>query len=230
MDAPAVEPFFSFNPSFRSNMLDALNAFFLATTLASQVFNIVAQANSDVKIQDDVRVYAVAMRQQTPYGVEKCHYDGVMVQYARDWDEVRSSTGIVSPPEPDKPIGYALILTKEKCPGKDERPIFSTGSKFFYPLFGRGYVIREGHRLDATDYASQQESMRPKWMPQVLKTIEADAPRNIAAQNFVAEMMTRTEAAKAPETAKGASATSEPVAASAPAVHTKATNDTKPAN
>lgn len=178
-------------------MLDALNAFFLATTLASQVFNIVAQANSDVQIQDGVRVYAVAMRQQTPYGVEKCNYDGVMVQYARDWEEVQPS-GVVVPPEPDKPIGYALILTKEKCPGKDERPIFSAGSKFFYPLFGRGYVIREGHRMDAVDYASQPENMRPKWMPQVLKTIEADAPGNIVAQNFLAEMKARSDAAKAP--------------------------------
>lgn len=159
-------------------MFDVLNAFFLAATLTSQIFNIVAQANADVKIQEDVRVYAVVMRQQTPYGVDKCSYDGVMVQYARDWEVVQPSTEIILPPEPDKPIGYALILTKEKCPGKNERPIFSTGSKFFYPLFGRGYVIREGHSLNAVDYAGQPENMRPKWMPQVLKSIEVEVPKN----------------------------------------------------
>jgi hypothetical protein len=178
-------------------MFEFLNAFFLAATLTSQMVNIVAQANVDVKIQEGVRVYSVAMRQQTPYGVDKCSYDGVMVQYARDWEEVQSSTEQVLPPEPDKPIGYALILTKEKCPGKSERPIFSTGSKFFYPLFGRGYVIREGHGVNAVDYAGLPENMRPKWMPQVLKTIEAEVPDNKVAQMFVAEMMARTEAAKA---------------------------------
>jgi hypothetical protein len=179
-------------------MLDALNALFLATTLANQVLNIVGLSNSDIHIQEDVRVYAVAMRQQTPYGVDKCAYDGVMVQYARDWEEVQPSTENVLPPEPDKPIGYALILTKEKCPGKDERAIFSTGSKFFYPFFGRSYVIREGHRIDAVDYASQPENMRPKWMPQVLKTIETDAPENIVAQNFLGEMKARADASQLP--------------------------------
>jgi hypothetical protein len=188
-------------------MFDFLNAFFLAATLTSQMLNIVAQANVDVKIQEGVRVYSVAMRQQTPYGVDKCSYDGVMVQYARDWEEVQSSTERVLPPEPDKPIGYALILTREKCPGKNERPIFSTGSKFFYPLFGRAYVIREGHSVNAVDYAGQRENMRPKWMPQVLKTIEAEVPNNKAAQMFVAEMMARAEAAKATVEANGLPAT-----------------------
>lgn len=177
-------------------MLDALNALFLAGTLASQALNIVALSNSDISIQDDVRVYAIAMRQQTPYGVDKCAYDGVMVRYARDWEEVEPTTAEVHQPEPDKPIGYALILTNEKCPGKEERAIFSTGSKFFYPFFGRNYVIREGHRIDAADYASQAESLRPKWMPQVLKTIEADAPGNQAAQAFLAEMHVRSDASQ----------------------------------
>lgn len=184
-------------------MFDILNAIYLAATVASQVFNIVALADADVKIQQGVRVYSVAMHQQAPYWVDKCSYQGVMVQYARDWEEVSASNDTVLPPEPDKPVGYALVLTSEKCPNKDERPIFSTSSKFFYPVFGRAYVIREGHRLDAVDYASQPEHMRPKWMRQVLKTIEAEAPENKAAQAFMAEMAARAKAATPAVAASG---------------------------
>jgi len=142
-----------------------------------------------------------------------------MVQYARDWEEVQRMTGVVFPPEPDKPVGYALILTQEKCPGKDERNIFSVDSKYFYP-FNKSYVIREGHRMDAVDYASLSEDARPKWMPQVLKTIEADAPRNAAAQSFLAEMKARA--------APGAVVESVPPASAA--LPSDALNETKPTN
>lgn len=200
-------------------MLDILNTLFLAGTIASQVLNIVALAESDIKTQDNVRVYSISMKQQAPFWVEKCYYEGVMVQYARDWEELQPSTGIVFSPEPDKPIGYALILTKEKCPGKEERGILSVGAKYFYP-FNKSYVIREGHRMDAVDYASQQEDMRPKWMPQVLKIIEADAPRNVAAQNFLSEMNARTESTTAADGAKRMSAASV----------SDATNEASPTN
>ncbi|MGD1325391.1 hypothetical protein ACNHE5_10790 [Pandoraea pnomenusa] len=200
-------------------MLDIINALFLTGTIASQALNIVGLAESDIKAQEDVRVYAIAMKQQGPFWIDKCHYDGVMVQYARDWEEVQKSTGVVFSPEPDKPVGYALILTKEKCPGKNERKIFSVDSKYFYP-FNRAYVIREGHRMDAVDYASQREEMRPKWMPQVLKTIEADAPRNVAAQSFLAEMKARTEPI----------ATAEGVQPTSPASVSDAVNEAKSTN
>ncbi|MBY4727396.1 MULTISPECIES: hypothetical protein [Burkholderia] len=193
-------------------MLDILNSLFLVGTIASQAINIVGLAESDIKAQEGVRVYSISMKQQAPLWVEKCHYQGVMVQYARDWEENQPVTGMALAPEPDTPIGYALILTKEKCPGKDERAIFSVGSKYFYP-FNKSYVIREGHRMDAVDYASQREDVRPKWMPQVLRTIETDAPRNVAAQNFMVEMKARTETVRATEPAQPRSAASAPDAA-----------------
>jgi hypothetical protein len=173
-------------------MLDALNIFYLAATIGSQAINIVGNADVNIEIKENVHVYAISLKQQAPFWVDKCHYTGVMVEYARDWEEIEPSTGTVLPAAPDQPIGYALILTKEKCPGKAERDIFSTGSKFFYPLFGRNYVIREGHRMDALDYSSQNEDFRPKWLPQVLKTIQQDASNNVAAQNFEEEMNART--------------------------------------
>lgn len=53
--------------------------------------------------------------------------------------------------------------------------------------------------MDAVDYASQKEEFRPKWMPQVLKTIQEEASHNIAAQEFAAEMATRGVVAKKTE-------------------------------
>lgn len=177
-------------------MFDALNALYLAATITSQALNIVGNAEADVLKQDGIKVYSVSLKQQAPMWVDKCLYDGVMVQYARDWEEPEQVTGVILPPEPDKPVGYALILTRENCPGKEPRNIFSTGSKFFYPLFGKDFVIRERHRIDAFDYADTREEMRPKWMPQVMKTIEAEAVGNPVAQAFVMEMQRRAEAAK----------------------------------
>lgn len=174
-----------------------LDAVYLAGTVISQNINIVARSESDIKIQDGVKVYSISMKQQTSFFTTPCHYKGVMVEYARDWAETDQSTGIVLPPAPDKPIGYALILTKETCPGKSDRDIFSTDAKFFYPLFGRNYVLREGHRMDAVDYASQREDFRPKWLPQVLKTIHMEASHNKAAQDFETDMSSRSNSNEA---------------------------------
>jgi len=177
-------------------MFDVLNVLYLAATLTSQALNIVGNAEADVLQQEGVRVYAVALKQQAPMWVDKCLYDGVMVQYARDWEEPGPVSGVVLPAEPDKPVGYALIVTREKCPGKEARDVFSTGSKLFYPLFGKEYVIRERHRIDAVDYASTREDLRPRWMPQVMRTLENDAASNAVARQFITEMQHRAEAAQ----------------------------------
>lgn len=177
-------------------MLDILNVFFLATTIASQALAVVANAQNDIKMQENIKVYRIDMKQQAPMWVDKCLYNGVAVEYTRDWEEIQKSTGTVLPPEPDKPIGYAVILTKEKCPGKEGRNIFTTGSKPYKALFNRDYVILEGYRIDTVDYINQKEDFRPKWMPQVLKTIEKESSSNPAAAEFISEMKLRAEANK----------------------------------
>lgn len=173
-------------------MLDALNAIFLAANIAAQTLNVVARADEDILIEKDVKVYAVSMTEQAPMWTKKCKYEGVMVEYARDWEEEQLSTGVILPPEPDKPIGYALILTKERCPEKEERAIFNIGASPSSPFFGRKHVLREGNPVDTRDFLSLKEEYRPKWMPQVLRTIEAEAPKNPAAQRFLDEIGTRS--------------------------------------
>ncbi|WP_443113349.1 hypothetical protein [Herbaspirillum seropedicae] len=172
-----------------------LDAVYLAGTVTSQNINIVARAESDVPTRDGVKVYPVAMKQQTSYFTTPCHYQGLLVEFARDWEEVQAATGTLLPPEPDKPIGYALILTSEQCPEKPARPLFSLDEKYFHFLTrSRGdYVIREGQRMDAVDFSSYAPDQRPKWLPQVLRTIHDEAPRNRAAQQFENEMEARPE-------------------------------------
>ena len=172
-------------------MLEVFDLVFLAATVVNQSLNIVALGESDVEIQPNVLVYSVEMKQQTPMWVDKCHYQGLMVQYSRDWEEVSSNTGITLPAEPEKPIGYALILTKEKCPENEERQIFNTGSVLFPPFFKPKYVIREDRRVDTLDYASLRDDAKPKWMPQVLKTIELESSNNAAAKEFSVELRQR---------------------------------------
>ena len=138
-------------------MLDALNVIFIAANIAAQTLNVVANADEDILIQKDVKVYAVSMTEQAPMWSKKCKYEGVMVEYARDWEEEQLSTGTILPAEPDKPIGFALILTKERCPEKEERAIFNIGSSPSSPFFGRKYVIREGNAVDTRDFLSQKE-------------------------------------------------------------------------
>lgn len=169
-----------------------LDVVHLAATATNQSINIVANADSDIEQQEGVRVYDISMTQQAPLWVKLCHYDGILVEYARDWEESQPGTDIVSKPQPDKPIGYALLLTKERCPNKDERAIFSLGTKSFYG-FNKKYVIREGHRIDAIAYEDYRKDARPRWLPQVLNTVERSAPDNVAARNFLIEMEARTE-------------------------------------
>ncbi len=173
----------------------ALDAAYLAGTVTSQNINIVARAEADIRTQDGIKVYPVAMKQQTSYFTTPCHYQGLLVEFARDWEELQAATGTMLPPEPDKPIGYALILTHEQCPDKAARDIFSLDEKHFHFLTrSRGdYVIREGQRMDAVDFSAYAPDQRPKWLPQVLKTIRDEAARNPAAEKFESEMRSRPE-------------------------------------
>lgn len=183
------------NTLFGEKMFEALNLLFTAVTVTGQAINVIANAQSNILIQENTRVYAITMNKQAPMWADKCLFNGVIVEYARDWEQLEESTGIMLPPAPDTPIGYAIILTKEKCEGADERAIFRTGSKFFYSFMGKQYVVGQGYSINAADYASQSEQLRPKWLPQVLKTIETDAPNNAVAQAFLTEMQAREDAA-----------------------------------
>ena len=72
------------------------------------------------------------MKQQTPYGVEKCNYEGLMVEYARDREEVQPSATYIStmsmnPRDYLKNSPRKNVKAKFRCPlpGKVEMSAFA---------------------------------------------------------------------------------------------------------
>lgn len=170
-------------------MTDLFSIFSLSTVLIGQALNIPVVSNIETVRQENKKVYHASMRQIVPYGKEPCQYSGVFVEYAQDWDDYDKNGELKSKAAPNKPIGYALLLNKEMCPGTDPKAILRVGEKLFYPLFGKNYVIRELHQVNATDYMTSHESLRPKWISQVFTKLELESEnRDVDAKKFMAEL------------------------------------------
>lgn len=169
-------------------MFAFFDTFFLAVTLLTT--HVKLNALNDLLIEDGRKIYYVEMREQTPgfdYS-KKCLYDTALFPYVKDWETVNPKTGHTYPPKPDEVIGYALIATKQKCPGKEVQPVFLTSEKPLYWLFGAKYVVREHARFDTDDYVQTKPEDRPKWLPQVLKTIESESEKDPAAKQLLVDM------------------------------------------
>lgn len=162
----------------------------LAGQTLTQELSTIARAKSDIETKIGIRVYAIEMFEQRPMWVTPCEYTGVLVEYARDWDELDELGHVVRMAEPSKPAGYALLLNKEMCPDKEPENILKTGTRS--GLISE-YVIRKGHGHIAMNYLSTNSDMRPKWMPQVIETIKTEATTNPAAAHFLAEMQARSD-------------------------------------
>lgn len=170
-------------------MADIFSIFSLSTVLIGQALNIPVVSNIETVRQENKKVYHASMRQIVPYGKEPCQYSGVFVEYAQDWDDYDKNGELKSKAAPNKPIGYALLLNKEICPGTNPKAILRVGEKLFYPLFGKNYVIRELHQVNATDYMTSHESLRPKWLSQVFAKLKSESENNdIDAKKFLGEL------------------------------------------
>lgn len=165
----------------------------LAGQVIAQEVSTVAVAQDDVKMQDGAKVYPVEMGQRRPLGFASCKYQGVMVEYSRDWDEIDEWGHVVRAAEPDTSVGYALLLINESCPESEPQEIMKIGSKSFYPIWGRDFVIRKSHSMTAVDYFNLAQGLRPQWMPQVLNTIKEEAATNPVAANFFVELESRSD-------------------------------------
>lgn len=173
-------------------MFGILELVHLGIMVGDQVFNVPTLGTEEIERKPQVKVYATQVKQQKPMFMSHCIYDGVLVEYTRTWEEERNGT--VWPAEPDKPAGYALILTKASCPDKEDEKernveLFATGERGY----SKKYVIRELERIVTwTLTPENHEKHTPKWLPQVVETIAMEAPSNPAAQSFLDEMSRRT--------------------------------------
>lgn len=116
-----------------------------------------------------------------------CRYYGIAVPYERDWEIVSENTmthtKTVQPPEPGKIHSYAIIINKKTCPGKEPERMFIGASGKTRSLFGEVGIIK-GDTLMATDISAKPEE-QPKWLPQVMKVIEAAEPRQPFVKTFL---------------------------------------------
>lgn len=124
-----------------------------------------------------------------------CRYYGVAVPFERDWEVVNENTmthtKTVLPPAPGKVQSYAILINKKTCPGKESERMFIGGSgKTGSGLFGDAGLIKRDTFM-ATDISAKPEE-QPKWLPQVMKVIEAAEPT----QPFVKEFLDYSRADK----------------------------------
>ncbi|MCG2576489.1 hypothetical protein LZ012_05715 [Dechloromonas sp. XY25] len=122
-----------------------------------------------------------------PYEDGKCKYTGFAVPYERTWEEVTESGGVrvVNPPEPGKITGYAMVINKKTCPGKEPEPMFRVDTRDERGiLFNKGQM-QKGYFIVSRNYASLKEEDRPKWIEQALVVLDKASATNLEAKAFM---------------------------------------------
>ncbi|HDR8919207.1 TPA: hypothetical protein QDA95_002380, partial [Burkholderia vietnamiensis] len=123
-----------------------------------------------------------------------CSGEGVMVPYARDWEETvqRGQEEIVLPPEPDKTVGQSYIVTKMKCKDKPEERVLLVDQDS--RLHTR---LPEDHTLTMQAYFGLKADQRPKWFAQVIKRLERAAATNPSAKQALDDIAAYEQQVKA---------------------------------
>lgn len=139
-----------------------------------------------------------------------CKFTGLMTPYERDW-VATVDNGITEqqlPPEPGKVAGYAVVINKKACPGKPDEAMLSTAEAIPVVRFSadnpRKIPLLPSAHLQAVSVAGKKESELPKWLPQVMKTIEAAAETSKDAKAFVEFSREAAKAGKVANTEEGA--------------------------
>ena len=136
----------------------------------------------------------------------KCRYHGLLVPFERDWEEEMGGfeNKTMRPPEPGKLAGYAIVINKLACPGKDAEFVMNTATHWSTAPAGRPLLEL---RTFASVGLNPNPELRPKWFSQVLRTIEVTAEKDQVAKEFVEFSRVGQEMLKAKaETAKAAQA------------------------
>lgn len=99
-----------------------------------------------------------------------CTWSGVLVPYARDWDEITETEygQQVRKAEPDKIAGYAFILDKKTCGNN----VYSVAMADSY-WGGLAGVMRAGLQRSVNDLTITKGDARPRWLEQVAGRLES---------------------------------------------------------
>jgi len=132
---------------------------------------------------------------------EHCDAKGVVVDYARDWDVLDEETGrIAFEADPTKIYGQAIILYNLACRKKPVQSVLLIDER--RPTVRKSLKIRLNEEVRGSDYFSRSDSMKPKWMAQVIKTIQDEAATNPAAREFLAHVKIKDGMPISPEISK----------------------------
>ncbi|TCS32924.1 hypothetical protein EDC30_11935 [Paucimonas lemoignei] len=116
----------------------------------------------------------------------ECRYYGLMVPYTRTWEEKDPSdqTGMSTlAPEPDQVVGYGIVVNKKTCPETGVEKVFAAGEYVTgTDRVGRPYIQ---HAQIYVNPIVDNPEKNPKWLPQVVATIEKAAETDQAAKAFL---------------------------------------------
>lgn len=169
-------------------MLDILNAVYLAAILISGI-TLYPSDETAVPLEIDAFVEVKLHREYwRDDGKGKCSFGGVLVPYARTWrQEVRRGDEVVIlPPEPDKIIGYVVVVNRKICDGKEAEAILRAGTPMTRkPFFGNRQVDMHTF-FQAGDMLETPPDKMPPWMPQVIERMALLAKTDNKAGSFIA--------------------------------------------
>ncbi len=172
-------------------MLDILNLVLLAATMVSNITLYSDEAYPIAEPLDSVTAVSLHREFWREDGNGKCKYTGLMVPFARDWEEEVSNGAAmpnVRPPEPNKVAGQAFIIDRKVC-GEKVEPVLRAG--FIYSTSGS---LRYKHTVQVYDVNEMKKPHeRPKWLEQVLRRVERTAYNNSASRDFVVRLKANTE-------------------------------------
>ncbi len=164
----------------------AIDAVHLITIAADS--RIHAIARSGVYPVEGQKVYYLEFDERRPMWAEKCNYDGIVVEYAKNWDTLGDHGQVTFRAKPNEPHGYAILIYQERCPNKPARDMLSTSEGTHIPYRGKLPFVNAGQGFNVGDYFSRALENRPKWMSQVVATVQAEAAWNPAAKSFLAHV------------------------------------------
>jgi hypothetical protein len=151
-------------------------------------------ATSEVAAINGQQVYPAEVKKQGPMWDKGCVYKGNWVRYYRNWDTMsEDGTRVLFKADSTKPFGYALLVYEERCPttAAPKAVLYTSQPRtsMWVGLNRAGLVAIPPLAFTLENYLDPARvAERPKWMAQVVKTIQSEAPSNPAAQAFLSHV------------------------------------------
>jgi len=170
--------------------LGAVNLFLGVTGAGVQTIapQLTFEAEDKVEPIDGQKVYAAnfkGLRNGLGW-ISHCEAQGLVVDYVKDWDTIDEETGrVIKKAEPDKIHNQALVLYKLNCKKEPSKKILATAERKARLTFPQKGKLDKNEFIVTNSYFNISEQFHPRWMTQIIKTIQEEAPINPAAQDFL---------------------------------------------